>query len=217
MSRKAKAAEFVNESYDITVTGRHVLITDAMKNYAIEKISRIDRLTDRILEVIVTMDIQKIEQHVDILLKVDHFKIRSSASSNDMYVSIDMAVDKLEKQLLRYKDKMLDERQRGRSLGVVDMNVNVLKPARDNDLVEINEDIEYENSRELVEKYSPHRIVAREVHSLKMFSYDEAILHMDLSGDAFLIFKTMENELKVIYRRTDGNYGIIEPENVSGR
>lgn len=210
MNRKAKAEEFINEGYSINVTGRHVLVTDAMKEYAIEKISKIERFTDRIIEVNVTIDIQKLEHRVDIDMKVYHLKIRSSAVSDDMYVSIDMAVDKLEKQLIKYKSKFQDHRDRAGS----DVNVNVLKPSRDVELDEINADIEDENYRSLEQKYLPHRIVAQEIKSLMSLNYDEAILKMELSGDSFLVFKNDEdNQLKIIYRRSDGNYGIIEPEN----
>ncbi len=213
MSRKAKAAEFENEEYCIHVTGRHVLVTDAMKDYAIEKISKIEKITDRIIEVQVTMDIQKLEHRVDIDMKVYHLKIRSSATSDDMYVSIDKAVDKLETQLLKYKDKLQDYREKANAN--VDVNVSVLRPSRDEDLLEINEDIEEENLRSVEQKYLPHRIVALETKKLHTLTYSEAIVKMELSGDTFLLFRCEEDrQLKVIYRRSDGNYGIIEPEKV---
>lgn len=210
MNRKAKTTELTQEGYSINVTGRHVLVTDAMKDYAIEKIFRIERFSDRIIEVQLTMDIQKLEHRVDIVMKVDHIKIKSSASSDDMYVSIDMAIHKLETQLLRYKDKLQDHQRK--ALGVVDINVNVLKPARESDLADINEDIDEENNRELIQSYSPHRIVKQESCKLKTLTFDEAVTHMELSQDAFLLFNSIQdNQLKVIYRRNDGNFGVIEP------
>lgn len=213
MSRKAKAAEFVNEDYSINVTGRHVLVTDAMKDYAIEKIAKIEHYTNRIIDVVVTMDIQKLEHRVDIVMQVNHIKIKSSASSDDMYVSIDLAADKLEKQLLKYKDKLQDHRDK--PLGKVDINVNILEPSRASDLSEINYEIEQENIKNLISLYKPHRIVAQEVKPLINLTFDEAVVKMELSGDAFLLFRSVEdNQLKVIYRRSDSNYGVIEPENV---
>ncbi|MCB1112142.1 MAG: ribosome-associated translation inhibitor RaiA [Chlamydiales bacterium] len=209
MNKKAKATEFATDVYSIEVTGRNVLVTDAMKDYAIEKVGKIEKFTDRIIDVHVMMDIQKIEHRVDIIMRVGHIKIKSSASSNDMYVSIDQAVDKLEKQLRRYKSRIQDHH--AKKLSVVDMTVNVL---RSGDLtIEVNDQIEEENNRELEEVYKPHEIVSEEKHPLKMLTSDEAVMKMDLSGDVFLIFRCEEDQkLKVIYRRNDGNYGIIHVE-----
>ena len=108
MKGKAKAAEFQNDTYNIEVKGRHVLVTDGMKSYATDKVSKIDRFSSRIIDVIITMDIQKDEHRVDVDLKVDHIRIRSHAASGDMYASVDMAVDKLKKQLTRYKKRIQD-------------------------------------------------------------------------------------------------------------
>ena len=77
------------------MTGRHVLVTDAMKDYAVDKIVKIDRFNARIIDVTVVMDIQKLEHRVDITMKVDHIFIKASASSDNMYASIDKAVDRL--------------------------------------------------------------------------------------------------------------------------
>lgn len=216
MNRKEKIAEFASEGYTIGVTGRHVLVTDAMKDYVIEKLSKMERYSCRIIEVLVTMDIQKLDHRVDIVAKVNHLTIRSSATSDDMYVSIDQAVDKLEKQFLKYKDKLQDHQHR--ALSYVDMNVNVLKPSRDGDVFEINDEIENENLRQIEEKYKPHRIVAQETQPLETLTYDDAVFKMELSGRTFLVFRHVEdNQLKVIYRRSDHNYGIIEPENVPAK
>lgn len=209
MTRKQKAAEFLAEGYNITVTGRHVLVTDAMKDYAIEKISRIERFTDRIIDVVITMDIQKLEHRVDIVIKVNNIKIKATASTTDMYISIDQAVDKLERQLLKYKDRLRDHQARG--VKVIDMNVNVIEPHRYDEINEVNEEIESETDLELIEKYRPHRVVSRETIPLKTINLDEAIMKMELSQDAFLIFKSEEDQkTHVMYRRSDNNYGLID-------
>ncbi len=211
MNRKTKALQFANEEYNIAVTGRHVEITDSMKDYAIEKVSKIERFSQRIIDVIVTMDIQKLEHRVDIVLRVDHTKIKASASSDDMYASIDKAVDKLSEQLRRYKSKLNDHHAKGGK--VVEMNVNVFKAPRAEELLDVNEDIEEENRRRLEAAYHPHQIVAKETRPLKTLTNDEALMKMELSRDVFLVFRSEEDrKLKVMYRRTDGDYGVIEPE-----
>lgn len=216
MTSKAKVEEFKDQGYNVQVTGLHVLVTEAMKNYAIERLGKLERFSDRIIDAVVTMDIQKIEHRVTIVLKVDHTKIKSGAASEDMYDAINQAVDKLQKQLKKYKSKLQDHQ--ARSMASIDMNVNVVRPARDQEIDEINEEIEDENRRELMQRYSPHRIVAKELLSLKTLTYDEALMKMDLSQDAFLIFKSEDDhKLKVMYRRKDGNYGVIELETACGK
>jgi len=205
MSRKTKALEFADAAYDIQITGRHLEITDSMKDYAIEKISKIDRFMNRIIDVNVILDIQKLDNRVEIILKAGTTKITSSACSTDMYVSIDQAVDKLEAQLLRYKSKLQDHHANDRE--AINMKVNVVSPRQ------IEEDLDSEDEYFQDNVYfKPHRVVKQETRPLKILTYDEAIMKMELSGDSFLIFKNeVDQKLKVIYRRKDGNFGIIEP------
>jgi putative sigma-54 modulation protein len=206
MNRKAKALEFSDAAYNIQITGRHVEITESMKDYAIDKISKIERFMNRIIDVNVIMDIQRMDHRVDIILKAGNTKITSKASTTDMYVSIDQAVDKLETQLLRYKSKLQDHHAKGHA--ILNMNVNVLSPPEFEEELEIEED---SNEHELT-RFKPHRVVKQETRPLKILTYDEAIMKMELSGDAFMVFKCEEDQkLKVIYRRKDENYGIIEP------
>lgn len=210
MSRKSKIAEQF-EGYEITITGRHILVTDGMKSYAVEKIGKINRFTDRIIDVLVTMDIQKLEHRVDISMKVDHIKIKAQARSENMYTSIDKAVAKIEAQLLKYKKRIQEHQAKG--LTSVDMNVNVFRRDPLMELEEVNEDIEEETRRQIEDKYRPSEIVKTETRPLKILTIDEAIMKMELSGDVFMIFRNEEdNKIKVIYRRGDEAFGIIEPE-----
>ncbi len=211
MSRKAKALEFVNDQYDIGITGRNVLVTDAMKNYALEKLSKVERILPRIVEMNLVMDIQREDHRVDIVAKINNLKVKAQAVTDDMYASIDKAVDKLEAQLRKYKTKIQDHHARGAK--TIDMNVNVIRPHLEDEIAEVNDEIEDENLRQEVDSYRPHIIVAKETRPLKYLTHDEAIMKMELSQDAFLIFINEEDrKTKVIYRRKDGNYGIIEPE-----
>lgn len=210
MSRKTKIEQFQDSEYNISVTGRHVLVTDAMKNYAQDKISKIEKFTNRIIDVTVRMDIRKFEHIVDIVMSVGHVKIKASATTTDMYASIDQAVHKLETQLLKYNNKLHDHVTK--HFNEVDMKVNILK----NDaaeIKEINDDIEAENNRLLMEDFGNHTIVGSEVKSLKNLTTAEAVMKMDLTGDHFLIYRSEEDrKLKVIYRRKDNSLGVIEVE-----
>ncbi len=209
MSRKSKAAEFLDVGYNINVTGRNVQVTDAMKNYAMDKISKLERFSHRVIDVNVIMDIQRYQQRVDIVIRLDNTKIRSSATTDDMYASIDKAVDRIKEQLLRYKTRI--QNHQSVSHDDVAMNVNVYKPS--DDISEVNDDIDEANRSSVVERYQPHHIVKKESRPLKTLNTSEAILKMELSGDAFLIFRCEEDrKLKVIYVREDGNFGVIEAE-----
>lgn len=209
MSRKTKAAEFVDETYNITVTGRNLHVTDAMKAYAIEKVSKVEKFSTRIIDVNITMDVQKLQHRAAIVLKVDHTKIKSEAISEDMYLSIDRAVKKLEAQLSRYHSKIHDHHAKG--VPTVDMIVNVLGH---DDLYDVNGEIEEETHQLLIEKYGPRSVVRQEKMPLKTLTQDEAIMKMDLSGDAFMLYRGEEDrKLKVIFRREeDGQYAIVQPE-----
>lgn len=212
MSRKTKAAEFVDAGYDITVSGRTVTVTEPMKNYAIDKISKIERFTSRILDVNVTMDIQRYEHRVDIIMKLDHVKIKSHGVSENMYASIDKAVDRLEAQIRRYRDRIRDHHAKG--LPAVDMNVNVYRSPREQELLDINGDIEEETDRLLADSFRPREIIRQDKMPLKILTFDEAIMKMELSGDPFMLFRNEKDmKLKAIYRdENSGDYCIIEPE-----
>lgn len=211
MSRKSKALEFASDVYDIQVTGRHVSVTQAMKDYALEKVSKLDKFSDRIIEANVIMDIQKLDHKVEIILKVNNFRIVSNASTTDMYASIDIAVDKMERQLLKYKEKLNNHQTKG--VPEIDMTVNVIRPHLSDEVDEVNHEIDEENTKRMVKSYAPHQLVAKETMPLKVLNLDEAIMKLELSQEVFLIFLCEEDkELKVMYRRKDGNYGLIEPK-----
>lgn len=210
MSNKIKS-EPSPEVYNITITGRHVLVTEAMKDYALEKLSKIDRFSPRMIDVALTMDIQKLDHRVDIVIHFNNMKIKSHATSGDMYASIDLAVDKLQTQIRRYKSKIQD--YHFKSLNVVDMNVNVIRAGLEDELNEMNGDIEEENAKSLVDKYRPHQVVSKEKRAFKTLSLDEAIMKLELASDFFLVYRSEEDQkIKVIYRRKDGDFGVIEPE-----
>jgi putative sigma-54 modulation protein len=208
MNRKTKALEFIDAEYHIHITGRHIEITDSMKDYALEKISKIERFMNRIIDVNVIMDIQKLQHRVEIILKAGSFKITSQASSTDMYVSIDKAIDKLEAQILRYKSKIQDHHAKGHA--DLNMTVNVVRrPSETEEIFDLEEQFLDDQA---VKSLKPHQIVKQETLPLKILNCDEAIMKMELSDDMFLIFKDeADQKLKIIYRRKDDNYGIIEP------
>lgn len=213
MNQKSKIKKYQTqtEQYNIIVTGRNVQVTEAMKDYAIDKVMKMDRFVNKVLDVNIIMDIQKLDHKVDIIMRLSHFKVKVQGSSDNMYSSVDKAVVRLQSRLKKYKDKI--KAHQAKSTGDVDMNVHVFRRPQKDDLEEFNSSIEEANLQEMEEKYRPHEIVKKETRPLKTLTYDEAVMKMELSEDVFLIFINEEDQkIKVIYRRKDDNYGVIEAE-----
>jgi putative sigma-54 modulation protein len=143
-------------------------------------------------------------------VKFDHLTIKAHATTTDMYASIDKAVDKLQTLMRKYKSRIEDHTKKG--LSAVDIQVNVLRGPYD-ELAEFNAEREHLEKIASIERYQPSKVIGSETRLLKMLTLDEAVMKMDLSGDLFLVFRSEEDQkLKVLYRRTDGNYGLIQPE-----
>jgi putative sigma-54 modulation protein len=207
MVDKSKFAEEDAQGYRLEIIGRNVLVTEAMKNYVRDKLAKIGRFHTHIMDMHVTLDIQRIEHVVVILLTFEHFTIKVHASSTDMYASIDKAIDRLQKQLSRWKGKMQDYHKK--DIATIDMQVNVVRRPFD-EVDEFNHEIEH---IEHEKGFFPPQVVKTKVIPLKNLNIEEAVMKMELSGDHFLLFKGEEDKkLKVIYRRPDGNYGIIAAE-----
>lgn len=206
MPEKTKAEirqKFADESYPIHVIGRHVEVTDAMKNYAIDKLSKFDKFGGRVVDATITMDIQKTVHSVDFIVNVNNTKIKVSGHSDNMYVSIDLAIKHLKSKLSRYLSRLHDHHAKGAR--EIETNINVLE--------QINDQIEEENFHHAEQELRPHKVVSKENYPLKILTQAEAIMKMELSEDPFMLYLSEEErKLKVIYRRADRQYGIIEPE-----
>jgi len=206
----SKPSPLVQEGYNISVVGKHLQVTDAIRHYVLEKISKVERITDQIIDVMVTLDAQKLEQSCSILMNFIHFHIKVQASTDNLYAAIDKATDRLMRLIRKYKSKL--QSHRFKHLSTVDIHVNVIEPLKD-DVKIINEEIEAENARKEAEKLRLHQVVAKEKMALKTLTQDEAVIKMEISDEPFLIFRSEEDQkLKVIYRRPDHNYGLVQVE-----
>lgn len=203
-----KPNKFENEGYTIYIVGKHIEVTDALRNYVWEKLSRIERITDQIIDVHVVLDAQKLEKTCSILMNFIRFQIKVGVGKDNMYEAIDKAVDRVVKLMRRYKTKL--QSYRNKHLSTVDIHVNVIERLKDN-LSAINDDIEAENAKEEADKYKLHEVVAKETMSLKTLTQEEAIMKMEITSDPFMIYKSEEDQkIKLIYRREDDNYGLVQ-------
>lgn len=205
-----KSQKFESTGYNISIVGKNLKVTPALHNYIFDKLAKMDRLTDHILDVFITLEKQKVTCKVSIMLKFFHFQIKVSGETEEMYSAIDRASNKLFQLIRRYKKRLQDHHKKDHSM--VEMNVEILERGEDF-LEEINDDIEEENQRKEAEKYSFHKIIANERMNLKTLTQDEAIMKMELSEEPFLIFRGEEDrKIKVIYRREDHNFGLVAVE-----
>ena len=177
----------------LTFTGRNLEITDALRRYAEEKIVRLQRFVDQITSAHILLAIEKRRQIAEVTLRVREFTIRGEESSDDLYCAIDLVADKIERQIVRYKEKLAGHSARG--LG------------RSQSRGETSS-AEAEQSSE-----DGPRIVKTKRFAMKPLAPDEAVVEMDLLGHSFFMFRNARTEeVNVLYRRQDGNYGLIEPK-----
>jgi len=178
----------------IAITGRNLEITEALRRYAEEKVARLQRFVDQITSVHVILMIEKYRQIAEITLRIRDLTIRGEESSDDLYCAIDLVADKIERQILRYKEKIVEHVGRG--------------PGRSRGRGEIPQ-----GEAEPFSRDGP-RIVKTKRFAMKPLSPDEAALQMNLLGHNFFVFRNARTEeVNVLYRRQDGDYGLIEPEN----
>jgi len=176
----------------IIFKGKHIEVTDAMRNYIEKRLSKIERHFDHILEVIVTLSVEKNRQIVEATLQARRALIRAEEETDDMYTSIDKVVDKLERQIQKYKKKYFQKPHPGtEKKGLANKEINV-------------EDSESDKIA---------KIVKTKRFAVKPMSVEEAAMQMDLLGHNFFVFANDNtNKVNVLYKRKDGNFGLIEPE-----
>jgi putative sigma-54 modulation protein len=179
----------------ITTTFRHMEPSDPLKAYAEEKLERVRKYIDEPIVVEVFLTVQKIRHSAEVTIVAKGITIKAAEESNDMYASLDAVSDKIERQLRRFKERIKAHKPtEGRAR-------NVQKS-----IVEANS-IE-EGTKEPV-------IIKTKSFSMKPMSVEEAVMQMELLHKDFLVYTEQSTDsISVVYRRKDGNYGLIAPERV---
>lgn len=166
-----------------TIRGQKLEVTDAIRDYAVSKIDKMEKYFENPDEVSVKVvfSIRGREQKVEITINGINFDLRSEVSHSDMYAAIDLAVDKLEQQMRKFKSKLMSK-----------------------DRVEIVYD-------DIIDDDVLEEVVKRKKVYLKPMDEEEAIMQMELLGHTFFVFKDIKTEkVNVLYKRLDGAYGVIE-------
>lgn len=171
------------------VKGKNFEVTDALRQHAEKKVAKVSKFfTTSPLAAQITMSVERGMHVVDVTVQLKDLLLRGEAKTNDMYASIDGAVEKIERQILKFKTR-INRRLRSE-------NEVVATPVP--------------GIEEMTEE---PRVLRTKRFAIKPMSIGEAIMQMDLLGHDFYVFSNAETEeVNVVYRRKDGNYGLIEPE-----
>jgi putative sigma-54 modulation protein len=175
----------------LSITFRHVEPNDALKNYAMEKVDRLKKYFEGLVEGHVVFGLEKIRHTAEVTLQANGTRVNGKEENADFYSAIDNVVDKLERQLVRYKEKIKRHR-----------------PLTNRERRSLQEKVyAYES---LVEEVP--RVIQTERYATHPMSLGEAVMELDLGDRPFLAFTDTDGRVKVVYRRPDGHYGLIEPE-----
>ena len=170
------------------ISGRNLDVTDSLRSQVIEKLGKLERYFTPDTEVIVTMSVEKDRQKIEVTIPVKGHIIRSEQVSNDMYVSIDLVEEVIERQLRKYKTKLAGKQRDGGNLK--------------------KEFLEREE-----EPLEDVRIIRTKHFDVKPMYPEDACVQMELLGHNFFVFVNAESdEINVVYKRKGNTYGLLEPE-----
>lgn len=171
----------------IQVRGKNIQVTDALKEYVEKRLGKLDKYFEKPTEAVVTLVVEKERHRVEVQIPINGYILRGEEESADMYSSVDTVEEKLEKQINKYKTR-LNKKTKGLTI------------------------------REMASPSEPSvdeepRLVRTKLFAIKPMLVEEAIMQMNLLGHSFYVFSNADTELvNVVYRRKDGNYGLIGPE-----
>ena len=175
---------------NMNYAGKNVEVTDALRDVTEKKLTKLDKYFQKDIEGNVTFSTQKNRKIIEVTINLPGTIIRAEESSDDMYASIDKAVDVLERQVRKHKTKLQKRYKNTETIRFE--NVLPLSVEEDND---------------------KPKLVKTKTFTLKPMSSEEAILQMELLRHNFFVYLDGEsNDVGVVYKRKDGDYGLIEPQ-----
>jgi putative sigma-54 modulation protein len=174
-----------------SVTFKNIDSSENLRNYVSDKLDRFDKYLYNPAEASVVLSVEKFRHIAEINIKGDRLSINGKEETEDMYAAIDMVLDKLEKQIKKTKEKLSDKRSGSKHRG---------KGPVSGDSFQGEEEFEKQVKIQHIE-YKPMDV-------------DEAVMQMELVDDNFLVFtNARDSRINVLYRRKDGHYGLIQPNN----
>ena len=173
---------------EFTIRGDKLKITKSMNDYIIEKLGKLEKYlkNSEDIRANVIVKVKNHEQRVEITIPLKNYILRSEEKQDDFYVAVDKAVEKLERQIRKNKTRMMSKKVKNN----IDFNIT-----------------------EIEEEKEESKILKRKTIEIKPMNEEEAILQMELLGHQFYMYKDSDsNKPAVVYKRNDGNYGVIESE-----
>ncbi|HPS93237.1 MAG TPA: ribosome-associated translation inhibitor RaiA [Deltaproteobacteria bacterium] len=171
------------------ITFKNLDSSDALKDYAIKRLSKIDKYIERTAEAHVVLSVEKRRHKADVTLTADGTVINAVEITEDLYAAIDMVMDKLERQFKKHKQKI----QGGKKIQ--------------------GKAPQEEEAAEPLDAKARPRVVYEKNYFVKPMSLDEAILQMNLTTENYLIFQNTEsNQISLLYKRQDGDLALVEPQ-----
>jgi putative sigma-54 modulation protein len=178
---------------DITVTFRHTEPMESLRTYAEEKVSKIKKYLDSPMEANIVLTVEKFRHQADVTVSLNGARIKAVEETEDMYSAIDQVIDKIEKQVKRHLSKIRDHRSEN------------LRSEEGSLSEELDETTAFAQEELVIEV---------EKTFAKPMDPEEAAMQLNLTRQDFLVFRNAKSrEINVIYRRADGNLGLIEPAN----
>jgi putative sigma-54 modulation protein len=171
-------------------TGRHIEVTPALKNHVEEHFGRLSHLFDGDnAKAHIIIEVEKNRNRSEVVVKWRKEVLTANTTNSDMYQSLSQTIDKIEKQALRLKSKITDKQHKVKKVSTITPKTEVVEPIPN----------------------SPH-IIETQSYAVKPMTADEAVLSLDMEENQFLVFRDADSErVSVIYKRKDGNYGLITP------
>ncbi|MCI8889170.1 MAG: ribosome-associated translation inhibitor RaiA [Hungatella sp.] len=172
-----------------TITGRNIEVTAGLRDAVQDKLGKLEKYFSPDTEVIVTLSVQKELQKIEVTIPVKGSMIRAEESSTDMYVSIDLVEEIIERQIKKYRKKLIDKKQSAQAFSSL--------------FIEEEDDLAEEEIK-----------IAKTKHfDMKPMYPEDACLEMELLGHNFYMFLNAEtDQISVVYKRKGNSYGLIEPE-----
>ena len=175
---------------EIVIHGDKLKITDAMKEYIEEKLEKLNKYLENSenIRASIMVKVKNHEQRVEITIPLKAYILRSEEAKEDFYAAVDKTIDKLERQIRKNKTRIMSKQS---------------KSNRDFDIAAFSEE----------DSDDEKKILKRKKVEVKPMNEEEAILQMELLGHQFYMYKDSDtDQVAVVYKRMDGNYGIIESE-----
>lgn len=170
----------------VTVTFRHMEPSEPLRQYVLQKIEKVKKYLREPIDVHCVLSVEKFRHIADVTINSNGATIKGQEVTEDMYSAVDLVTSKIERQVSKYKERLKDHKTEPAS-DLLPLKVQVLSGEEP-------------------------KVIETENYFIKPMNLEEAIMQMDLLDNNFLVFRNSETgRINVIYRRKDGNYGLIEP------